>query len=172
MPANLGEANHGSLKAAQWQSLFAYVIPLIIIELHVGNVDHLDKESNRGQILLNSGALCQCTNIVTAKKVGKYEAVQFENFYKKYHASSVRVFEKLSINPNHHYALHILEQIRRWGPLNQVAEYNGEQLIGVLQKINTNQKLCKFLSKSFFCNEIWADMWDPSSNGQNVVDSF
>lgn len=36
--------------------------------------------------------------------------------------------------------------MRRWGPLNSVAEFAGERLIGVLQKIPTNTRL----SKSFF----------------------
>ncbi|EGF96930.1 uncharacterized protein MELLADRAFT_114730, partial [Melampsora larici-populina 98AG31] len=33
LPPNLGEAKNGSLKAAQWHSLFAYIIPLIVVEI-------------------------------------------------------------------------------------------------------------------------------------------
>ncbi|KAG0139317.1 hypothetical protein CROQUDRAFT_33722, partial [Cronartium quercuum f. sp. fusiforme G11] len=37
LPSNLGESNHGTLKASQWHSLFACIIPLIILELYVSN---------------------------------------------------------------------------------------------------------------------------------------
>ncbi|KAG0139791.1 hypothetical protein CROQUDRAFT_54218 [Cronartium quercuum f. sp. fusiforme G11] len=46
LPSNLGELNHGTLKASQWHSLFAYIIPLIVLELYVSNVDQLQRESN------------------------------------------------------------------------------------------------------------------------------
>jgi hypothetical protein len=144
LPKVLGEAKHGTLKAAQWHSLFSYVIPLIIIEMYVLDVDSLDKESNRGRILLNIAALCQCTNIVCAKEVSEYEADIFEKFYKRYHETSKQVFTNISLVPNHHYALHIPDQIRTWGPLNQVAEFAGERLIGVVQKIKTNSHIGRF----------------------------
>lgn len=141
LPTNLGESSAGSLKAAQWHSLFAYAIPLIIPECYVGKPDHLKKESTNGQILSNIGCLCRCTNIVSAKKVSEYEAKQFEISYRNYTESSKSIFKDLSIKPNHHYALHIPTQLRLWGPLCSVAEFAGERLIGVLQKIKTNGRL-------------------------------
>ncbi|KAG0140877.1 hypothetical protein CROQUDRAFT_99490 [Cronartium quercuum f. sp. fusiforme G11] len=151
LPFNLGDSNHGTLKAAQWHSLFAYIILLIILKLYISNVDQLQRDSNRGQILLNIGCLCQCTNIVCAKKAGEYEAHQFENFYGRYHETSKRIFQKPTIKPNHHYALHIPNQIRFWGPLNSVAEFSGERLIGVLQKIKTNSHLGKCFPDYLTC---------------------
>lgn len=44
MPKNLGESKHGSLRAAQWYSLFAFIIPLLILELYVDDVDKLNPE--------------------------------------------------------------------------------------------------------------------------------
>lgn len=102
LPLNLGESNAGSLKAAQWHSLFAYVIPLIIPELYVTDVEQLKKNSNRLKILLNIGALCQCTNILCAKKVSEFKANHFKYYYKKYSKSSREIFSTLSIKPNHH----------------------------------------------------------------------
>ncbi|EGG01463.1 uncharacterized protein MELLADRAFT_111001 [Melampsora larici-populina 98AG31] len=46
LPLNLGETKHGKLKAAQLHSLFAYVIPLIILELYVTDVEDLPADSN------------------------------------------------------------------------------------------------------------------------------
>ncbi|EGF97794.1 uncharacterized protein MELLADRAFT_114077 [Melampsora larici-populina 98AG31] len=58
LPPNLGESKHGKLKAAQWHSLFAYVIPLIVLELFVLDVNKIVEDSNQGQILLNIADLC------------------------------------------------------------------------------------------------------------------
>ncbi|EGG01735.1 uncharacterized protein MELLADRAFT_110771 [Melampsora larici-populina 98AG31] len=133
LPLNLGETKHGKLKAAQWHSLFAYVIPLIILELYVDDPQDIPMDSNKRNIIVNIGYLTQCTNIVCAKSVSDADANHFESLYKKYTLSSKKIFHNLIIKPNHHYALHIPEQIRMWGPLGQVAEFAGERLIGVLQ---------------------------------------
>ncbi|KAG0149601.1 hypothetical protein CROQUDRAFT_88939 [Cronartium quercuum f. sp. fusiforme G11] len=129
LPPNLGEAKQGSLKAAQWHSLFAYVIPLIVVDVYVGKVDQLKKDSNQGRIIFNIACLVQCTNIVCAKKVSEYEALMFEKTYRQYHKTSQQIFKDLVILLNHHYTMHIPDQIRQWGPLASVAEFAGERLI-------------------------------------------
>lgn len=141
MPSNLGEAKHGSLRAAQWYSLFAFIIPLVIMELYVDDVEKLDPKTNRGKILHTIGYLVQCTNLVFSRRVSEWEAQNFELCYKRYHKTSKEIFGDLALKPNHHYALHIPDQLRRWGPLGQVAEFAGERMIGFLQKIQTNTKL-------------------------------
>ncbi|KAG0150705.1 hypothetical protein CROQUDRAFT_676435 [Cronartium quercuum f. sp. fusiforme G11] len=48
MPPNLGDAKAGSLKASQWHSLFAFIIPLIIVELYVADdVEELKNDMNQ-----------------------------------------------------------------------------------------------------------------------------
>ncbi|KAG0138918.1 hypothetical protein CROQUDRAFT_55502, partial [Cronartium quercuum f. sp. fusiforme G11] len=59
----------------------------------------------------------------------------------QYHETSRRIFQKPKIKLNHHYSLHILNQIRFWGPLNSITKFSDERLIGVLQKIKTNSHL-------------------------------
>ncbi|KAG0151926.1 hypothetical protein CROQUDRAFT_693881 [Cronartium quercuum f. sp. fusiforme G11] len=144
MPMNLGESKHGSLREAQWYSLFAFIIPLVILEIYVNDVEKLDPQSNRGRILKNIGYLVQCTNLVFSRRVSEWEANNFEVCYRKYHETSVQIFGKLGTKPNHHYALHIPDQMRRWGPLGQVAEFAGERMIGFIQKIQTNTKLGEY----------------------------
>lgn len=126
LPQNLGESKHGSLKASQWYSLFAFVIPLVILELYVDDVGKLEPESNRGRILKNIGSLVQCTNFVFSRRVSEFEAKYFEHFYKEYHKTSLQIFGDVKVKPNHHYALHIPDQLRRWGPLGQVSELAGK----------------------------------------------
>ncbi|KAG0139064.1 hypothetical protein CROQUDRAFT_102252 [Cronartium quercuum f. sp. fusiforme G11] len=81
----------------------------------------------------------QCTNIVCAKKVSEYEALMFEKTYCQYHKTSQQIFKDLVILPNHHYAMHIPDQIRQWGPLASVAEFAGERLIAQMDNMMMSQ---------------------------------
>ncbi|KAH9469452.1 hypothetical protein MJO29_003640 [Puccinia striiformis f. sp. tritici] len=51
LPPNLGEEKHGRLSAAQWYSLFAYVVPLVISNLFIDEPGNLPKASNQFQLL-------------------------------------------------------------------------------------------------------------------------
>ncbi|KAH9808329.1 hypothetical protein DFH28DRAFT_910274 [Melampsora americana] len=120
LPSNLGESKHGKLKGAQWHSLYSYVIPLIVLEIFVVDVDDIEVASNRGRILYNIADLVQCTNIVSAKWVTEKDADMFSFFYGQYHKNWKHIFGELKLKPNHHYALHIPDQMRRWGPLTEM----------------------------------------------------
>ncbi|EGG09079.1 uncharacterized protein MELLADRAFT_104354 [Melampsora larici-populina 98AG31] len=47
----------------------------------------------------------------------------------------------MTIRPNHHYALHIPDQMRRWGPLSQVAEFAAEMDRTMLRRFCQLQRL-------------------------------
>lgn len=111
MPVNLGESKHGSLRAAKWYSLFAFIIPLIVLEIYVNDVEKLCPDTNQGQILKNIGYLVQCTNLVFSRRASEWEANNFKICYHKYHETSKQIFGQLEIKPNHHYALHIPNQM-------------------------------------------------------------
>ncbi|KNZ54322.1 hypothetical protein VP01_297g6, partial [Puccinia sorghi] len=51
------------------------------------------------------------------------------------------LFPKAKFVPNHHFALHIPKQLRKWGPLAGICEFPGERLIGYLKKIHTNHQI-------------------------------
>ncbi|KNZ58362.1 hypothetical protein VP01_1945g4 [Puccinia sorghi] len=51
LPPNLGKEKHGRLSAAQWYTLFAYVVPSVIFDLYVNEPSKLAKESNHFKFL-------------------------------------------------------------------------------------------------------------------------
>ncbi|EGG06996.1 uncharacterized protein MELLADRAFT_106235 [Melampsora larici-populina 98AG31] len=67
LPSNLGKSKHGKLKAAQWHSLFAYVIPLIVLEVFVTDVENIPVDSNRGKILLNISDLSEMDKTISRR---------------------------------------------------------------------------------------------------------
>ncbi|MBW0566692.1 hypothetical protein O181_106407 [Austropuccinia psidii MF-1] len=70
----------GKLKASKWNSLFSVYLPMVFTEVMWGNVvkDHTGKLFD---LLLNFGALVQCTNIVGAKSVEKNHSTKFAEYY-------------------------------------------------------------------------------------------
>ncbi|MBW0462576.1 hypothetical protein O181_002291 [Austropuccinia psidii MF-1] len=140
VPRNLGSAKHGKLKAMEWHSLWAYVIPLVVLELFVDNVNELKEGTNRYAMLQNTSFLVRCTNLVSSSPITNRTGKVFEQMYQKYCKSSSKLFRHIKIVPNHHYALHIREQMELWGPMGGVSEYWGENMVGILQKVRTSEK--------------------------------
>ncbi|MBW0512814.1 hypothetical protein O181_052529 [Austropuccinia psidii MF-1] len=132
IPGGIGTARNGKLKGNEWSVLFNIYLPLTVLDIlwDLGPKNHL--------VLINIGALIQCTKIVGAQWVTEDNGHLFRSAYDTYQNTSKALFPNCRTLPNHHYAMHIPEQLSRWGPLNGMSEYGGERLVGILQKIKTN----------------------------------
>lgn len=140
LPSELGKSKCGKLKASQWYILFVYVVPLIVGEIFLDTLEDIDSNSNRFLIMENISNLIACTHYVASRKIRESHKSSFSNFYKIYTRTSTKIFQNLVVQPNHHYALHIPEQLSLWGPMMGVAEFSGERLIGRLQGFQTNRR--------------------------------
>ncbi|KNZ51031.1 hypothetical protein VP01_4125g3, partial [Puccinia sorghi] len=125
LPPNFGKEKHGQLSAAQWYTLFAYVVPLVIFDLFVNEPSKLSKESNNFQFLYNTAYLVQCTHIVCSCNLSKRCIKSFKINYKHYSLSIRDLFPEAKVVPNHHFSLHIPEQLRKWGPLRDLQVSRG-----------------------------------------------
>lgn len=138
MPNGLGTAKNGKLKTSKWHSLFAIHAPLVCIDLFIYS-DNFDAcfEKNKNSIN-NLWALVTCTIIIGSKKILIKHKHQFQGAYNTYLKTLINLYPSLQVLPNHHYALHIPDQLSHWGPLMQLSEFPGERLIGILQNYKTN----------------------------------
>ncbi|POW20390.1 hypothetical protein PSHT_03580 [Puccinia striiformis] len=93
---------------------------------------------NNQNLLLNFSSLVICTNIVSLKSINDSDSNKLAEAYSLYTETSKLVFDSPKILPNHHYALHLPEQMKWWGPLSNVSEFSGERVNGILQKMKTN----------------------------------
>ncbi|KNF05827.1 hypothetical protein PSTG_01224 [Puccinia striiformis f. sp. tritici PST-78] len=141
LPHNLGEPKHGKLSASQWHALFVFIIPIVLLDMYLDNVGKIDLKSNLYKFLVNTAHLVQCTNVVFARKFKPGDLKRFEMHHKKYSDTVGELFDNIKVQPNHHYSLHIPQQMTAWGPLAGVSDFAGERLIGFLQKIKTNNKI-------------------------------
>ncbi|MBW0565622.1 hypothetical protein O181_105337 [Austropuccinia psidii MF-1] len=137
----LGASKNGRLKASDLLTLFELVIPLIVLEIFFHGEEPISPKSKCGQFLQKTGDLVQCTRVVRDGHTG-----WFAYAYARYTQSSNILFNSPIVKHNHHYALHIPQQLKLWGPLFGAAEFAGEGLIGILQKNPTNNGISEIHS--------------------------
>ncbi|KNZ49986.1 hypothetical protein VP01_4659g1, partial [Puccinia sorghi] len=137
-PQGFGSAKNGKVKASEWHNLFAIYLPLTFVDLVFDLTDEEELFTNHRDLIANTCALVHCTNVVSSKQVCEDDCKLFEKKYKLYSETSRTCFPHIKILPNHHFALHIPDQLRWWGPITGLSESPGERLIGVLQKFKTN----------------------------------
>jgi hypothetical protein len=140
-PTNLGMKQHGKLKADNWLVLFTIMFPMILLRMwdSSGNTRHR-------QLLENLHHLVLCTNIVCAFSTSDEAADEFDRHYVLFRKGMRKLFPHAHSKPNHHYAMHYGWLLKFWGPLMALSEFPYERVNGILQKIKTNNHLCKHRS--------------------------
>ncbi|KNZ55678.1 hypothetical protein VP01_2613g2 [Puccinia sorghi] len=79
--------------------------------------------------------------VIPERKFKPGNLKKFKTHYKKYSDGVGEICEECKVLPNHHFSLHMPQQMEMWGPLLGVSEFAGEHLIGFLQKTKTNHKI-------------------------------
>ncbi|MBW0565878.1 hypothetical protein O181_105593 [Austropuccinia psidii MF-1] len=140
VPFAIGEPKTGKLKASEWHSLFSLYLPLEIMDLpSVTSYGLGQNEGRKAKLLLdNLSSLTICTNILESRCVNEINCNEFIKEYNNYCQTSQQLFMEITIVPNHHYALHLADQMNWWGPLLAISKSPGEHINGWLQKGNNN----------------------------------
>ncbi|KAI5827401.1 hypothetical protein K523DRAFT_391421 [Schizophyllum commune Tattone D] len=161
-PTNLGEASHGKLKAQVYLTLFTLDFPLILPLLWWRSPDPI-----HGHLLGNLHNLVSALNIVSAFETSNEEADKYTAHYTQYPISKRSLFPNHPSRPNHHYAMHIGELLKYWGPLPALSEFPGERMNGMLQKIKTNHHLSTWYPKTlqFYAHMLQMD-WTSLCSGR------
>ncbi|KAJ7459004.1 hypothetical protein FB451DRAFT_1507225 [Mycena latifolia] len=133
LPANLGKAKHGKLKAEQYLTLFSVILPLVLPEMK------LEDDLERHEAMLQSFCLLVgSTNIVASFKTSNSAADLFMDYYSSYFSSIQTLFPDVNVLPTHHNSMHIPDILKYWGPLASQNEFMGERVNHILQKVKTN----------------------------------
>ncbi|MBW0492037.1 hypothetical protein O181_031752 [Austropuccinia psidii MF-1] len=147
----MGSPSHGSLKATEWALLYKIYIPFFILSQQMSLHEHqsANTQRNMGQseeianeLTKNTFHLISAINITTGLTVSMDGATAFSEHWKKICLSNQHLFPKLKSKPNHHFSDHIPELFQHWGPAQASSTWGYEHLIGVFEKIPTNNKIC------------------------------
>jgi hypothetical protein len=136
-PSNLGEAAHGGLSADTTFILFTVFLPFVFAEQWLSGAS-IEKTA----LFDNFYNLVAATNIVCAFATSATEADEYLRHYIAYRESSRTLFPHYREKPNHHFAMHNADMLKRWGPVMVLSEFSHERDLGLMQRMKTNKRLC------------------------------
>jgi hypothetical protein len=146
VPKNFGEAKAGSIKANEWQWLSTLYLPVALI-VSWGDNDGIAPpadDSEAGYLfraLDHTMALFQSTTIACRYIMTRDRAQAYRHYMKVWTRDLRSLFPHVRggvPRPNIHAAAHIYDFLLLFGPVVSWWCFPFERLIGVLQKINTN----------------------------------
>jgi hypothetical protein len=149
VPRNLGAANHGSLKAAEWLILYKVYYTISLIPLWTKPSTGLETQGERTRtsaLLKSTTLLCQVTQFLTLPVIKKKDLDEFDTLLQSYRKCLQENWPEEPSRPNLHLTQHYPEVIRRLGPPRSTAAWAQERVNGILQKLPTNHHPGTFLS--------------------------
>jgi hypothetical protein len=143
VPRNYGEASAGSIKAGEWRILSTVYLPIALVTLW-GEVDGSPPTSTNYhlRVLDHTMALFQAVNLVCRSTMNKERASKYLSFMKLWVGGLRDLLyphtERHKARPNIHASLHVPDFLNLYGPVMSWWCFPFERLIGVLQKVKTN----------------------------------
>ncbi|KAF7333828.1 Glycoside hydrolase family 92 protein [Mycena venus] len=134
VPKNYGEKGAGSIKADEWRLLGTIYLPIALVILW-------GEQSQKAELLKQSMALFQATTIVCRFGTSPERASAFRNHLKEWVDKLYSCHPHTTVHKkrtNVHVAFHIYDFLLLFGPVLSWWCFPIERLIGVLQKINSN----------------------------------
>ncbi|KAF7369712.1 hypothetical protein MVEN_00302700 [Mycena venus] len=145
VPKNYGQNNAGTIKADEWRVLATIYIPIALV-LMWGDDLSGQHAAHFFTLLMHSMAVFQAATLACRYSTSESRASAYRNFIKHWidqlhslhpHAK----FHDRKKRPNIHAAFHIFDFLRLFGPVISWWSFPFERLIGVLQRINTNDHI-------------------------------
>ncbi|KAJ7673649.1 hypothetical protein DFH06DRAFT_917167, partial [Mycena polygramma] len=142
VPRNYGESSAGSMKADEWRLLATVYLPIALILLW--GQDNLGENSAHFfAILQHTMAIFQATTIVCRYGMNLARASAFRTLMKEWLDGLPKIHphtESHHFKPNAHAAFHIYDFLLLFGPIISWWCFPFERLIGIIQKIKTNDQ--------------------------------
>lgn len=140
-PKNLGDAEHGKLKAEQWRSAIEFDLPVTLVKLWGVNSGG---EERKQKLAHSTMLLAMAIRWGMSHVTSTHHTQQYRKYMKAYLECIRDVFPGHSFRPNHHACLHIDEFLLRYGPMHGWWMFPFERIIGGLQKTITNHKIGEY----------------------------
>ncbi|KAF5361343.1 hypothetical protein D9757_012333 [Collybiopsis confluens] len=149
VPKNFGEPKAGSLKADEWRTLSTLYLPIALVTLW-GDNDGIPPPADMSeaghllQALNHTMALFQATTIACRYVMTANRARAYQDYIKTWTRGLQELFPHVrgsTPRPNIHAAAHIYDFLMLFGPVVSWWCFPYERLIGVLQKVNTNNHI-------------------------------
>lgn len=145
VPTQIGMARCGTPKAAEWLTLYSIYMVLSLIPY----LDNSEPNSASAKIHKAICSATQIVNISTSRVVKEQDLQMYSHLLVDYRTHLQKSWPAIRSKQNLHYAQHLPEQCRRYGPLPITSSWFGERTIGTLVQTpkNKNQSML-YLSSS------------------------
>ncbi len=140
VPHNLGEASHGKLKSDQWRALGTTYLPISLIRMWSTLDDDSERSSQCKKLLSATLSLVSAVTIASSRTTSHDKANEYLRYMQSYLKELREIFPTYKFRPNHHMALHLAEYLRLYGPVHSWWTFPFERLIGLLQRLPTNNQ--------------------------------
>lgn len=144
VPANLGSAAHGKLKADQWRALGTVHLPISLTCLWSRHMNHSPKGPRASRchtILLVTMALVSAVILATSRTITPENAVAYRDYMLSYLEGIKFLFPEYKLRPNHHMSVHIYDYLLLFGPVHSWWTFPFERMIGAVQRMPNNSKI-------------------------------
>lgn len=141
-PPKFGTPGAGKLKADQLRSCIEFDIPVSLMKLWLDALLEGNDGNGRQRKLLDSTMLLAiAVRWATSHRTSVKHAYEYTKNMRAYLASLRDLFPDRDLGTNHHNALFIGEMLLRFGPVHGWWMFPFERVIGLLQQVNTNDKI-------------------------------
>ena len=134
-PRNIGDAEHGKLKADQWRTLCTVHIVMTLARLW----GHPKASYAQRRVLRNFVHLVVAVELATRRSMSSSRAAAYDYHMYEY-VKGIQELFNCKLVPNHHLALHLAPILQLFGPVHGWWAYPFERYNGILQRLNTNNK--------------------------------
>jgi hypothetical protein len=142
VPTNFGAAGAGTIKAGEWQIIATIYAPLALCSIwgeHTSSCSKNAQEKMR-QILDHTMDLLLAIRIACMSTMTRSHTNAYDLLMRKYVGRLQQLHPTATHRPNHHMALHLPHFLRLFGPTRSWWTFPFERLVGILQRLPTNDK--------------------------------
>jgi hypothetical protein len=134
-PRNLGQKQHGRLKASQWRTTCCFTMLTTLGRLWSQHPEG----SNEHMWLKNYLHLVTMVRIAYNHSIS-YRDIEAFRYHSIQYLQGLRSYHPSSIKPCHHFLLHIPSMMERFGPIRGWWAFPFERFNGQIQHLSTNHK--------------------------------
>jgi hypothetical protein len=143
-PRHPGEKKYGKFTADQWRSFC--IINLVYTLTRLWGME--PEGSTKRKMLDNFLDLVSAIRIATQREITPDCITKYEKYMKSYLTGVLKLYPGTKITPYQHLALHIGPLLQRFGPTHSWRTFPFERYNNLLQNIQINNKLGKWLVHS------------------------
>lgn len=142
VPYNFGEAAAGTLKADEWRNMANLYLPIALVTRWGEGTTHATHEVGirLRKALDHTMSLFTAAHLACMRTTSKSRAMAYRKHMIDYVQGLPNIHPDATKRTNHHMALHIYDFLLLFGPVHSWWCFPFERLIGILQRLPTNNK--------------------------------